>query len=574
MKEGTGTDIVTIDGMEPLVFSALLTFIYIDTWPEINEEDEPTVAQHLLVAVDRYALLRLKLMCEDRLLRHIDAGSVAALLALGEQHHCSPGLKNACFEFLLSSTDSLLALVETEDFDHLALSCPAMVKEMIFRLLLARDLEKAKLNESCRGIRLFPGIKYPLALTMATDKSGASNPPSATVSEKAHHILKIDGLSSTCEALGDFHSNSCRFRVGGYNWHVRMRPKGTPDGNNMDSISFFLVLDDDPVDVEAVMAQVTFSLLDRDHKPVPSYSHTTPMVNLSEKGLVGSKGFIRRRDLEQSGHLKDDCFAVRADIHVVVKKLKPVVPPPDMHRHLGDLLSSKEGVDVEFRVGGETFGAHRLVLAARSSPTFWAQLCVSENDEGSAINVVEIDGMDAQVFRALLSFVYTDTWPGTDDGEDEFAMAQRLLDAADMYGMPRLKLTCENRLSNHIDTASAATILSLAEKHRCAGLKKACFEFLCSWTALNAARETDDFKYFAQSYPTVVEHLRSNIRARYHVKGTVVGWNHKVCINVQMMSPIAVLTAKSHGEDLPAKFRRQQAEIQRLLNIGILVSMK
>jgi speckle-type POZ protein len=46
MKEGTGTDIVTIDGMEPLVFSALLTFIYIDTWPEINEEDEPTVAQH------------------------------------------------------------------------------------------------------------------------------------------------------------------------------------------------------------------------------------------------------------------------------------------------------------------------------------------------------------------------------------------------------------------------------------------------------------------------------------------------------------------------------------------------
>jgi speckle-type POZ protein len=88
MKEGTGTDIVTIDGMEPLVFSALLTFIYIDTWPEINEEDEPTVAQHLLVAVDRYALLRLKLMCEDRLLRHIDAGSVAALLALGEQHHC------------------------------------------------------------------------------------------------------------------------------------------------------------------------------------------------------------------------------------------------------------------------------------------------------------------------------------------------------------------------------------------------------------------------------------------------------------------------------------------------------
>jgi hypothetical protein len=103
---------------------------------------------------------------------------------------------------------------------------------------------------------------------MATDispESGASNPSSATVvSEKARHILKIDGFSSTCVGLCDFHFiNSCRFRVGGYSWHVRMRPKGTPDGNNTDSISVFLVLDDDPVDVEAVMAQVTFSLLDR-----------------------------------------------------------------------------------------------------------------------------------------------------------------------------------------------------------------------------------------------------------------------------------------------------------------------
>jgi speckle-type POZ protein len=219
MKEGTGTNIVTVHDMEPQVFSSLLTFIYTDAWPEINEEDEPTVAQHLLVAADRYGLQRLKLMCEDRLLSHIDASSAASLLALAEQHQC-PVLKNACFEFLLSSADSLAALVKTEDFDHLSLSCHAIVKEMISRLLLARDLEKAKLNELCRGIPLFPGITSPRAhaLTMATDispESGASNPSSATVvSEKARHILKIDGFSSTCVALCDFHFiNSSRFRV-------------------------------------------------------------------------------------------------------------------------------------------------------------------------------------------------------------------------------------------------------------------------------------------------------------------------------------------------------------------------
>jgi hypothetical protein len=43
-----------------------------------------------------------------------------------------------------------------------------------------------------------------------------------------------------------------------------------------------------------------------------------------------------------------------------------VVPPSDMHRHFGDLLSIKEGADVKFRVRRTTFHAHRLVLAARS----------------------------------------------------------------------------------------------------------------------------------------------------------------------------------------------------------------
>ncbi|KAF8714784.1 hypothetical protein HU200_027311 [Digitaria exilis] len=68
--------------MEAQVFQALLVFVYTDTWPEVEQEDEPAMSQHLLVAADRYGLERLKLMCEDKLISHIDSNSVATLVSL------------------------------------------------------------------------------------------------------------------------------------------------------------------------------------------------------------------------------------------------------------------------------------------------------------------------------------------------------------------------------------------------------------------------------------------------------------------------------------------------------------
>ncbi|GJN03221.1 hypothetical protein PR202_ga20640 [Eleusine coracana subsp. coracana] len=76
--------------------------------------------------------------------------------------------------------------------------------------------------------------------------------------------------------------------------------------------------------------------------------------------------------------------------------------------------------------GGETFAAHRCVLVARS-PVFRAQLfghmkeskqCMGEDDVRVPI---PIDDMDAEVFGALLTFIYTDSLPAepADDGFDQ-----------------------------------------------------------------------------------------------------------------------------------------------------------
>ncbi|PVH31856.1 hypothetical protein PAHAL_9G248000 [Panicum hallii] len=271
---------------------------------------------------------------------------------------------------------------------------------------------------------------------------------------------------------------------------------------NANFISLFLALHGTVA--EAVKAQVTISLQDQDGKPVPLYSMTTEFVNFSETKNWGYPQFMKRQALEESEYLTDDCFTVRFDVTVMkdvhtVETPFLVVLPSDMHQHFGHLLSSKEGTDVKFRVGRKTFSAHRLVLSMRSPST--------------STNVICINDKEAEVFDALLTFMYTDTLPEMKE-QEESAMAQHLLVAADRYNLERLKLICEDKLCKHIDTNSAATILSLAEQHNCHGLKDACFAFLSSSSTLDAVMETDGFEYLTSSCPRVLKELVSKVVPR------------------------------------------------------------
>jgi speckle-type POZ protein len=166
-----------------------------------------------------------------------------------------------------------------------------------------------------------------------------------------------------------------------------------------DFISLFLFLDDNVE--EAVKASAKFSLLDQDGKLVPSYSFTTLPINFSEKRNWGYSKFIKREVLEKSEHLKDDSFTVRFDV-TVMKDIHTqgtptiVVPPSEMHRHFGDLLLSKEGADVKFRVCKKTFSTHRSVPVARS-PLFKKMLLgpmlLGPMKEGTTTSVIPIDDM-------------------------------------------------------------------------------------------------------------------------------------------------------------------------------------
>ncbi|KAF8722879.1 hypothetical protein HU200_022015 [Digitaria exilis] len=341
-----------------------------------------------------------------------------------------------------------------------------------------------------------------------------------------HHLLHIDGYSRTKDKLPTGKSiKSCPFRAGGHRWRINYYPNGQTS-NCADFISVFLHLEQSAEsDTRPVKARAKFSLLDRAGKPVPSHSK---YADLHDAGWR-IYNFIKRVLLENSGHLKDDCFKIRCD--VIIPKILYTkdraatpsffdVPASDIFRQLGDLLRSKDGADVMFQVAGKTFWAHRFILGARS-PVFKDELLGAMAEllggmkESRAIigDHIQIDDILPQVFETLLHFVYNDSLPEM-EGQEEAMMAQHLLEAADRYDMQRLKLICEDKLCRHLDVSTVATTLVLAEQHNCQGLKEACIEFLKSSDALEAVMETDGFDHMAKSCPALIKELMLKLVTR------------------------------------------------------------
>ncbi|VAI91938.1 unnamed protein product [Triticum turgidum subsp. durum] len=339
--------------------------------------------------------------------------------------------------------------------------------------------------------------------------SGGSSPAASAIVAPAvsgSHVVKIDGYSRI-KGLGNGKCIASEsFTIGGHRWCMHFYPDGDRT-EDADWISIFLC-HTDRTDASEVKAEFKISLLDQDRQPVALHGRCIHTFS-SKDYTCGFRWFIKRKDLEESTYLKDDVFSIRFDVtvskEIFTELILPhvVVPPSNMHQHLGQLLLAGEAADVTFEVGGETFAAHRCILAARSS-VFKAEL-LGPMKEKTATRVL-IDDMEAMVFKALLHFIYTDSLPAIGEG-DTAAIAQHLLVAADRYDMERLKLICEAKLCDHICKSTVATTLALAEQHGCGALKKACLKFLTSEGNLKAVMASDGYEHLSSSCPSVLYEL-------------------------------------------------------------------
>lgn len=248
-----------------------------------------------------------------------------------------------------------------------------------------------------------------------------------------HHLLTIHRYYRTKGIPTGQCARSLPFIIGGYRWCIDYYPNGVCR-EVADYISLCLVLDEDVV--APVMAQHGMRLAGspaEEERAVPQVS--TQAERFLSWTALSFTMFIRRQELESSKYLRNDLFTIRCDITILnyIRGVPPFIPEPpcDLRQEFAKLLETEMGADVVFEVGGETVAAHRCVLAVRSA-VFAAELFgpLKEGNAATTGVVVRVDDMEAEVFKALLRYVYTGKLPEMCK-EDEDVTCQHLLVAAD-----------------------------------------------------------------------------------------------------------------------------------------------
>ncbi|KAJ3684106.1 hypothetical protein LUZ61_013270 [Rhynchospora tenuis] len=357
-------------------------------------------------------------------------------------------------------------------------------------------------------LRCFPYLaKFP---SLSKSHLTAENVTSSMVTTEeatGSHLFKIKGHSiQNLTGRGHF-LKSATFMVGGYNWHLMYYPNGDDRGN-----SIYLCLKSSQKEGN-VRARWTCTVLDQNGRQL-SQSRTSDIVTFNGRmNRVGLR--VHTSPVFGSWDLKDDCVVLKCTITVVkesfVDTSNPVVMPPSkVQQQLGYLLRTGYEADVTFEVDGEIFGGHKCIIHARSPVFSEKYFGLTKEKFDTKIKIKE---MNALVFKALLHFIYNDSFPGfgkiigNDENQDSGLLTQELMVVADRYGLERLRIVCEKILSHGVDISNVVSLLSFAESHSYNHLKTSCLKFLASPNTFGAVVETEQFQYLVRCHPLILKDL-------------------------------------------------------------------
>uniref|UniRef100_A0ACD5V6X1 Uncharacterized protein n=1 Tax=Avena sativa TaxID=4498 RepID=A0ACD5V6X1_AVESA len=327
--------------------------------------------------------------------------------------------------------------------------------------------------------------------------------------ERATLVFEINGYSMhKGMGTGKF-IRSTPVSVGGYEWCT----KYYPDGSKKEAKDYVSVYIELLVKGPKVRAHYDFRLVNQESGLSASVrSCLEPSVefnSLDKTKTWGYSNFKKRSDLEKSAYLRDDRLIIECDLTVVKEPLvakaavEVQIPPSDLSDNFGQLLETGEKADVTFKVQGEVFRAHKIVLATRS-PVFKAELYGPMRDKRR--HTIIVQDMQPAVFKSLLHFIYTDSLPPMDnlDADEGKEMVKHLLVAADRYAMERMKIECESILCESFDVETVATTLALADQHHCSRLRDACVEYIVSSNRMVDVLASKGYVHLKRSCPAVL----------------------------------------------------------------------
>ena len=123
--ERAGPPVFEVEDVAPPVFEQLLRFIYTEEFDDAALS--VPVAQHLLVAADRFGVDRLKALCERWLAAGLEPETAAYTLVLAQQHSAQR-LRAAAMLFVARNA---VAVMQTEGWAHLCAAAPGLPSEVM-----------------------------------------------------------------------------------------------------------------------------------------------------------------------------------------------------------------------------------------------------------------------------------------------------------------------------------------------------------------------------------------------------------------------------------------------------------
>ncbi|KAK1627621.1 hypothetical protein QYE76_001936 [Lolium multiflorum] len=246
---------------------------------------------------------------------------------------------------------------------------------------------------------------------------------SLTDAARLVQVLKINGYPATRSTRDNSCKISSRWQIDGYEWEIRISPDYSQISCQSPWVALELIFLSRFRSSKHVRANLGCRLVDPRGVLEPSEVKNQFGLFFSTGNTTSKLNLIKREDLEASGYLQDDAFTLQCTVTVLkelpeqtfpVKETVVPAPPSNLHQQFGELLQSAAGADVTFVVSGESFAAHKIILAARS-PMFMAQFYGQMTEKSS--QQVDIKDMEAAVFKALLGFVYSDMVPEFEEHE-------------------------------------------------------------------------------------------------------------------------------------------------------------
>lgn len=294
--------------------------------------------------------------------------------------------------------------------------------------------------------------------------------------------------------------------AGGLTWRINWYPRGIATDGSMRGVSVMVELMNEFHSAEAIVGASLLAVNKFGKRTMIDSKGSFAHLFDIKLARVGWFVFLEEKNVVK--YVIDGQITVFVAIMVLHSSSIPM-PPSDIGKHLGKLLDSADGVDVSFSVDGETFHAHRALLAARS-PVFRAELLGSMAE--AAMPSITLHDIAPATFRAMLRFMYIDAIPGDDElGDSPTEALKHLLAAADRYALDRLKVMCARKLWLNISVDTVGDALAFAETYNCPELKGKCIEFVVADRNFKKVVLTESFMQLGLKFPSVIAEVRKRV---------------------------------------------------------------